>query len=107
MEESRSRGISCAMVTAETSTVERNRIVNEYKKGNLRCLVNVGCFTTGFDHPAIDLMAFMRPTRSPVLYVQMGGRGMRIAEGKLDCCLLDFGGVINELGPIDLVDAYK
>lgn len=106
-DEIRSRGISCEMVTAETSTVERNRIVNDYKKGDLRCLVNVGCFTTGFNNPSIDLMAFMRPTRSPVLYVQMGGRGMRVAEGKSDCCLLDFGGVINELGPIDLVDAQR
>ena len=107
MEEIRSRGISCEMVTAETSTVERNRIVKEYKTGDLRCLVNVGCFTTGFNNPTIDLMAFMRPTRSPVLYVQMGGRGMRTADGKSDCCLLDFGGVIGELGPIDLVDAHR
>lgn len=107
MEKIRARGISCEMVTAETSIIERNKIVKEYKNGTLRCLVNVGCFTTGFNNPNIDLMAFMRPTRSPVLYVQMGGRGMRTADGKSDCCLLDFGGVIGELGPIDLVDAHK
>jgi len=105
--EIRSRGISCEMVTGETSPVERNRIVEEYKKGDLRCLVNVGVFTTGFNNPAIDLMAFMRPTRSPVLYLQMGGRGMRLFPGKTDCYLLDFGGVIAELGPIDLVDAKR
>lgn len=107
MGEIRSRGIKCDMVIGSTSTGERNKIVNDFKNGELRCLVNVGCFTTGFNNPAIDLMAFMRPTRSPVLYVQMGGRGMRTANGKTDCCLLDFGGVIGELGPIDLVDAYK
>ncbi len=103
----RARGISCEMVTGETPTGERNRIVAEFKTGNLRCLVNVGCMTTGFNNPAIDLMAFMRPTRSPVLYVQMAGRGMRIARDKTDCLLLDFGQVIAELGPVDLVDAYK
>lgn len=107
VEEIRSRGISCEMVTGETSTVERNGIVKSYKNGDIRCLVNIGCFTTGFDCPSIDLMAFMRPTRSPVLYVQMGGRGMRTATGKSDCVLLDFGGVIEELGPIDLVDAQR
>lgn len=107
MEEIRSRGISCEMVVGSTPTVERNRIVREYKSGSLQCLVNVGVFTTGFNNPTIDLMAFMRPTRSPVLYVQMGGRGMRTAPDKLDCCLLDFGGVIDELGPIDLVDARR
>ncbi len=106
-DEIRSRGISCEMVLGETSIVERNKIVNEHKNGELRCLVNVGCFTTGYNCPSVDLMAFMRPTRSPVLYVQMGGRGMRTSAGKTDCCLLDFGGVINELGPIDLVDAHK
>lgn len=107
MEELRSRGVSCEMVTGETSTVQRKKIVENFKRGDLRCLVNVGCFTTGFDCPAIDLMAFMRPTRSPVLYVQMAGRGMRTNPGKTECCLLDFGDVISELGPVDLVDAYR
>lgn len=107
MDEIKSRGVTCEMVTGATSIVERNRIVNEYKNGNLRCLVNVGVFTTGFNNPTIDLMAFMRPTRSPVLYVQMGGRGMRTHPSKIDCCLLDFGGVIKELGPIDLIDAQR
>jgi DNA repair protein RadD len=106
-DEIRSRGISCEMVLGSTPDAERRRIVDEYKNGELRCLVNVGCFTTGFNNPAIDLMAFMRPTRSRVLYVQMGGRGMRISPGKADCTLLDFGGVIKELGPIDMVDAHK
>lgn len=102
-----SRGIKCGIILGNTATGQRNNIVNDFKNGDLRCLVNVGCFTTGFNCPAIDLMAFMRPTHSPVLYVQMGGRGMRTAPGKSDCRLLDFGGVIAELGPIDLVDAYR
>lgn len=107
VQEIRSRGISCEMVLGSTPTGERNRVVNEFKKGELRCLVNVGCMTTGFDCPATDLMAFMRPTRSEVLAVQMGGRGMRTHPGKTDCLLLDFGGVIDELGPIDLIDAKR
>lgn len=107
MEEIRSRGISCDMVIGDTPTAQRNKIVREFKEGELRCLVNVACFTTGFNVPATDLMAFMRPTRSPVLTVQMSGRGMRTSLGKTDCLLLDFGGVIDELGPIDLIDAKK
>lgn len=107
MEEIRSRGISCEMVIGTTPNGERNEIVERYKNGDLRCLVNVCVFTTGFNNPAIDLMAFMRPTRSRVLYVQMGGRGMRTATGKVDCALLDFGGIIKELGPIDLIDAQR
>lgn len=102
-DEIRKRGISCEMVHSKTPQMERNAIVDRYKRGEVRCLVNVAVFTTGFNNPAIDLMAFMRPTRSPVLYIQMAGRGMRIFPGKSNCLLLDFGGVVEELGPIDQV----
>lgn len=100
-DEIRKYNINCEMITGETPTVERNDIVNRYKNGDIRCLVNVAVFTTGFDNPAIDLMAFMRPTKSPVLYVQTAGRGIRLAPGKTDCILLDFGQVVETLGPID------
>lgn len=101
--EIRSRGIDVEVIHSKTPTMERNRIVDRYKNGELRCLVNVAVFTTGFNNPGIDLLAFMRPTRSPVLYIQMAGRGMRTFPGKTDCLLLDFGGVVEELGPIDAV----
>jgi DNA repair protein RadD len=104
-DEIRSRGIACEMVTGNTETGERNRIIawHKEKSHEPRCLVNVSVLTTGYDNPAIDLIAFMRPTRSPVLYIQMIGRGMRISPGKDDCVILDFGGVIETLGPIDQI----
>lgn len=102
-DEIKSRGISCDMVTGDTPTGERNRIVNAHKFGDLRCLVNVSVLTTGYDCPAIDLIAFMRPTRSPVLYIQMMGRAMRTYPGKSDAIALDFGSIIDTLGPIDRV----
>jgi DNA repair protein RadD len=105
-DEIRSRGISCEMLTSEDDDNEEE-LYKAYERGDFKCLVTVGKATTGVNIPAIDLIAFMRPTRSPVLYVQMGGRGMRLFPGKFDCLLLDFGGVIDELGPIDLVDAKK
>ncbi len=104
-DEIRRRGIACEMVTGDTPTDERNRIVawHKQKTSEPRCLVNVAVFTTGFDNPAIDLIAFMRPTRSPVLYIQMIGRGMRTSQGKDYCVVLDFGGVVETLGPIDQI----
>ena len=102
-DEIRKRGISCEMVTANTPTEERNAIVTRHKTGDLRCLVNVSVFTTGFDSPSTDLIALMRPTRSPVLYIQMMGRVMRTAPGKKDAVCLDFGQVIETLGPIDKI----
>lgn len=69
-DEIRRRGISCEMLTGATETGERNRIIawHKEKSPEPRCLVNVSVLTTGYDNPAIDLIAFMRPTRSPVLY---------------------------------------
>lgn len=104
-DEIRSRGVACEMLTGDTETGERNRIIAWHKERSHepRCLVNVSVLTTGYDNPAIDLIAFMRPTRSPVLYIQMIGRAMRIFPGKYDAIVLDFGGVIETLGPIDQI----
>jgi DNA repair protein RadD len=104
-DEIRRRGIACEMVTGDTETGERNRVIAWHKEQSHepRCLVNVSVLTTGYDNPAIDLIAFMRPTRSPVLYIQMIGRAMRISKGKDDAVVLDFGGVIETLGPIDQI----
>lgn len=102
-EELRSRGVECVMVHSKMDQGEISYARDKFKNGNAQCMVNVAMLTTGANFPAIDLLAFMRPTRSPVLYVQMAGRGMRLFPGKSDCLLLDFGGVVEELGPIDAI----
>ncbi len=103
----RAMNISCEMVTGDTPKPEREQIIKRYKAGEIKCLVNVAVLTTGFNVPDIDCLVFMRPTRSPVLYIQCIGRGIRTAEGKQDCMVLDFGGVIATLGPIDAIDIRK
>jgi DNA repair protein RadD len=57
--------------------------------------------TTGFDAPHIDCVALLRPTMSPGLYCQQVGRGFRLAPGKSDCLVLDFGGNVLRHGPVD------
>ena len=106
-DEIRGCGVSCEMVTGETPKEERDRIIQDYKDGKITCLVNVAVLTTGFNAPDIDLIVFMRPTKSPVLYIQCLGRGMRTAPNKEDCLVLDFGGVIDELGAIDQINIRK
>ena len=93
-------GIAAECVTGDTPKKDRERIIGEFKAGSLRALTNANVLTTGFDHPGVDVIAMMRPTLSPGLYVQMAGRGMRPAEGKTDCLVLDFAGVIETHGPI-------
>jgi DNA repair protein RadD len=97
------QGITTECVTGETPSNERDRILREFKQGRIRALTNANVLTTGFDAPSIDLIAMLRPTMSPGLYVQMAGRGLRIAPGKTDCLVLDFAGVVEQHGPITAI----
>jgi DNA repair protein RadD len=94
-------GISAGCVTGKTTKEERDRVISDYKLGKIRALTNADILTTGFDAPRTDLLAVIRPTQSPGLWVQIVGRGMRIADGKSDCLILDFGNNILRHGPID------
>ncbi len=97
------RGIPSAMVTGETPAKSREHLVQEFRQGEFRCLVTVLALATGFDVPDVDCICWLRPTRSPVLYVQGAGRGMRIAPGKDDCLWLDFSDTTERLGPVDTI----
>jgi DNA repair protein RadD len=99
----RARGVSVAMVSAETPKAEREAMINDFRAGRIRCMVNVAVLTTGFDVPELDAIALLRATKSPVLYVQIAGRGMRLADGKVDCLWADFTDTTSRLGPVDNV----
>lgn len=103
----REHGISAETVTGDTPGPERDGILAAFKAGRLRCVTNANVLTTGFDAPGTDLIALLRPTKSVGLYVQMVGRGTRLAEGKDDCLVLDFAGNTARHGPIDTVDGRK
>ncbi len=98
-----SKGIVSKCVTGKTPKEERAQILEDFKSGKIKAVTNANVLTTGFDHPSLDLIAMLRPTLSASLYVQMAGRGMRTAEGKADCLVLDFAGVVSTHGPITAV----
>lgn len=106
-DELRRAGISTATVVGDTPAAERAEILENFKSGRVKALTNVDVLTTGFDYPGIDLLAMCRPTLSPGLYVQMAGRGMRVAKGKADCLVLDFAGNVAAHGPITSVAIPK
>ena len=89
------------VVHSNLSREERDETMRAFRAGEVRDLVFVSVIKEGIDIPRIDAVVFMRPTRSPTLYVQVAGRGLRPAENKKDCLLLDFGGVVANLGPLD------
>lgn len=97
------QGISAATVEGGTEQSERASLIRRFKAGEIRCLTNVNVLSVGFDHPAIDLVALMRPTKSAALYVQQVGRGLRLSPGKENALILDFASNIRTLGPIDMV----
>lgn len=119
-------GISARYVHSDQDAKINDQNLIDHKAGKFKALVNIAKLTTGYNDPEIDLLCFMRPTRSPVLYIQMTGRGVRTVyaegydlstkEGRLeaianstkpDCMIVDFGGVVAELGAIDTVTIRK
>lgn len=115
-------GIPTAMICGDTPKGERERILADFKAGRLRAVTNSDVLTTGFDHPGVDLIALLRPTKSVGLYVQILGRGLRViyasgydletVEGRLaaiaagpkqNCLVLDFAGNVSMHGPIDCI----
>lgn len=99
----RQRGVVAEMVSAKTPKAERAQLIADFRAGRIKCLVNVAVLTTGFDVPAVDFIALLRATKSPVLYVQIAGRGMRLADGKENCLWADFTDTTAMMGPVDEV----
>ncbi len=97
------QGISCRTIFGDTPKDERDAILAAFKRGEIRALASMGVLNTGFNAPGVDLIALLRPTQSAGLYVQMVGRGTRLAPGKENCLVLDFAGNVRRHGPIDLV----
>lgn len=96
-----SKGFRCEVVHGKTSQEERERIYAGMRDGSIRAIANCQVLTTGFDLPQIDLVALLTATESTGLYVQMVGRGTRIANGKDNCLLLDYGGNVVRHGVFD------
>ncbi len=113
-------GIGAIAVHSRMGDEKRDEAIAKFKAGTVRCLVNNNVLTTGFDHPGIDFIGILRPTKSTGLWVQMLGRGTRpvyaaghdiltdegriaaIAAGpKPSCLVLDFAGNSKRLGPIN------
>lgn len=100
-EELRANGITAEAVTGKTSN--RDDILTRYQAGEIQAVCNCQILTTGFDFPGIDLIAFLRPTASPVLYAQMAGRGLRLKPHTNYCRVLDFVGAVQTHGPITAI----
>lgn len=85
-------GVIAEVVSAKTPTELRENIVQRFKAGAVRQLVNVDLFGEGFDLPAIEVVSFARPTESFGLFTQQFGRALRLMEGKDRAIIIDHVG---------------
>ncbi|MHB8759039.1 MAG: DUF3427 domain-containing protein, partial [Thiobacillus sp.] len=85
-------GIPAVCVVGTTSADERRRAPEMLARGEIAAIVTCDLYNEGVDLPLVDTLLLLRPTQSPVLFQQQIGRGLRLANGKESCLILDFVG---------------
>lgn len=101
--EFQTHGIEADVVTGADGMSARGEKIERFRRGGSKCLINVNVLTTGFNVPHVDLVAIVRATESTGLYIQIVGRGTRIAPGKDNCLVLDYGDNVMRHGFIDKI----
>lgn len=90
------------------ATKERKRIIDEFKKGQIRVILQVNILSVGFDHPELDCIITGRPTASLSWWYQFVGRVTRIHPNKKDGLVVDFVGSVPKFGKVeDLYFKYE
>ena len=94
-------GISVNLITASTPIKERMQMLASHARGEVEAVVSVGVLAEGWDNPHCNLIVHMRPTLSKVLWGQSVGRGLRAAEGKDSCVVIDVSSNWSTFGPVE------
>ena len=114
----RENGIKAVAISSKTLLAERKKLIGNFKRTHIQSasssntnlsnitnvsddidvLVSVDLFSEGFDCPDVEFIQLARPTLSLAKYMQMVGRGLRVAEGKAYCVILDNVGLYKRFG---------
>jgi superfamily II DNA or RNA helicase/HKD family nuclease len=84
--------IDAVAVWGDSPADERQAALRDLADGRVQVVFSVDLFNEGVDVPVVDTLLLLRPTDSPVLFLQQLGRGLRRAPGKTMCTVLDFVG---------------
>jgi DNA repair protein RadD len=87
-------GVRAEHIDGSTPKDERDAILTDLALGGLEVVCNCMVLTEGFDLPDIGCIVLARPTKSMGLFRQMVGRGLRPADGKDHCLVLDHAGAV-------------
>ena len=85
-------GYPTGLLLGDTPNEERSKLLQDFKGGAVKALVNVAVATEGFDLPDASCVVLTRPTLSLSLYLQMVGRGLRPKPDGGSCIVLDLAG---------------
>lgn len=91
-------GVKAIAIDSKTPATERQQDIEAFKKGDIQVLVNVDIFSEGFNCPDVEFVQLARPTLSLAKYLQMVGRGLRVAKGKKNCVIIDNVGLYRVFG---------
>jgi superfamily II DNA or RNA helicase len=98
-------GVRAEHLDGSTPIAEREAILARLRSGETEVITNCMVLTEGFDCPDIGCIILARPTKQMGLFRQMIGRGLRPADGKTDCIILDHSGAVYRHGlPEDHVE---
>src|SRR5699024_11176540 len=86
------QGIKAISLTSQTKNISRSEAIKQLSDVELECIFTVDLFNEGVDIPAVDTLLFARPTESLVVFTQQIGRGLRLADGKDHCVIIDLIG---------------
>jgi superfamily II DNA or RNA helicase len=85
-------GVRAVAIWADTHEEERKAALVDLEQGRINIVFTVDLFNEGVDVPHVDTLLLLRPTESATLFLQQLGRGLRRADGKALCTVLDFVG---------------
>jgi len=90
-------GVNAEVMTAKTPIEERRSIIKRFEDGITKVICNVGVLIAGFDSD-VRCIVYARPSKSEARWIQSIGRGLRTADGKERCIILDHSGTVHRLG---------
>ncbi len=100
------RGIESVAVYSDANgefSEDRNRAIEKLKKREIKVIFSVDMFNEGVDIASLDMVMFLRPTESPIVFLQQLGRGLRTSKGKEYLNVLDFIGNYEKAGNAPLI----
>ncbi len=95
------RGIESVAVYSNADSKfseDRDTAIEKLKNQEIRVIFSVDMFNEGIDIAALDMVMFLRPTESPIVFLQQLGRGLRTSKGKEYLNVLDFLGNYEKAG---------